>query len=118
MSPATVLHDGLMGRDELCRRSGASWRQIDYWVRNGLFVPAAGGTTPGSGGKRRYSATQIPLARALVALMALRDPNTDRVLRRVREIAEHVAEHGPVGEFELIPGVTVDLEELVRGDDG
>lgn len=50
--------------EELAKRSGASYRQIDYWTRHGIFGPV-GNATPGSGHPRRYDAKIVPRVRLL-----------------------------------------------------
>lgn len=43
----------LIGSSELCSRTGATHRQIDYWTRQGIITPV-GEPNPGSGVRRRY----------------------------------------------------------------
>jgi hypothetical protein len=48
---------------ELARRSGATYRQIDYWVRTGLLDSRQDGF--GSGFTRWFDISEIPVAVAL-----------------------------------------------------
>jgi hypothetical protein len=49
--------------------SGASYRQLNYWIRIGLINPAVEST--GTGRPRRWSPEQIPLLSALAAISNL-----------------------------------------------
>lgn len=108
----------MIGGHDFARRAGISYRKLDYWARTGLLPPAAGSATPGSGAQRRYSEAQIPAAQVLDRLMSIRDTNRNGqsaiVHEASRRIVEHIVEHGPRGQFELIPGVTVDVAKVLR----
>jgi DNA-binding transcriptional MerR regulator len=52
---------------EATRAAGCTYRQLDYWTRTGL-IETAGDPTPGSGGTRYYSARELFLVRAALAL--------------------------------------------------
>jgi len=67
---------------ELMRRSGASYRQIDYWTRCGLLPGLQHGA--GSGKKRWYSAVAVERAVVLEAIsqadvyrMVAEDPDSE-----------------------------------------
>ena len=49
---------------ELARRTGASYRQIDYWCRNGVICPL-GEATPGSGRNRQFKESEVKRVRVL-----------------------------------------------------
>lgn len=87
---------------EVCEASGASYRQLDHWVRTGLF-----GERPvwqqGSGSSRRFSERERDIARALKMLSDLLTNGGQRESRE--RVANHVAEHGLSGTVELAPGV-------------
>lgn len=56
----TELPDGTVGSAEFLDRTGITYRCLDYWTRTGLLrIDAA---TPGSGIRRTYPATEIPVA--------------------------------------------------------
>lgn len=59
----------LVSSAELCSRSGATYRQVDYWARNGILCPEV--EASGTGTRRSYGADQVRRARALVALSRL-----------------------------------------------
>lgn len=96
---------------QACRLAGITYRQIDYYDRSGLIDP----TQParGSGSQRRWTSREVDALRVLGRLMSLRAYNGSDTNQRFREIAAHVAEHGAAGSFDIIPGVTVDIEKLV-----
>lgn len=54
---------------EVCRRTGATYRQLDYWDRTGLLSPSLA-PARGSGTQRRYSeadVTKVAIVRYLMA---------------------------------------------------
>lgn len=55
---------------EVVRRTGATYRMLDYWTRLGLFGDQHG-FGKGSGNVREYDDHQVVLARALVILGTL-----------------------------------------------
>lgn len=57
-----------VGSTELMRAAGMTYRQLDYWTRRGVLF--ADHPTPGSGAQRVYPADEVPVACALVRLMA------------------------------------------------
>lgn len=73
---------------ELVIDSGASFRQIDYWTRTGLLIPA-GVAAPGNGNDRHYPTDQLDRAKAVVALLAA---GVD--LAKLREHIDHLVTHG------------------------
>lgn len=54
---------------EVCRLSGASYRQLDYWSRCGTLRASV--EARGSGSQRRYTWRQAHVARVLVVLSKL-----------------------------------------------
>lgn len=61
-----------MNTNEAARRAGASFRQMDYWARVGVFP---GQTQAGSGKQRLWTVTEVVLARACVLLSQLANPS-------------------------------------------
>jgi len=51
----------------ICRLSGASYRQLDYWTRTGVVVPSTA-EAHGSGTQRRWSVDQVRVLTLLVRL--------------------------------------------------
>lgn len=100
---------------DAAERAGLSIRQVNYYLRTKLLVPR-GLDAAGSGSQRALTDRDVDALAVLGRLMRL-TPQGGHSLRPIRdrfaEIAAHVQDHGPVGTFELIPGVTVDLERLV-----
>jgi len=71
---------------EVCRETGATYRQLDYWSRNHVIEPVA--HAGGSGYKRVWHPEQLPVIRAITALANMGCPQP--ILRRVaRELEEH-----------------------------
>lgn len=50
---------------ELCRRTGATYRQIDYWC-SGDVISCVGHNKPGSGNPREFNAEIVPAVKLLV----------------------------------------------------
>lgn len=94
------------------RRVGISYRQIDYWARTGVVVPSIANPS-GSGTSRRYSPRDLDALRVVKFLRAFTVSVEQGLLT---EIAHHVQTHGATGSFELIPGLTLDLDRLVVED--
>lgn len=77
----------------VCKLTGATIRQLDYWVREGVITPSIS-TAAGSGTRRRYSAEDVRILRHIRRLMdvgvglqrvrgalsLLRDPDAGRWL--------------------------------------
>jgi hypothetical protein len=55
---------------ELADRTGASYRQIDYWCRNDIFGPV-GENTPGSGYRRRFDESEVRKVELLVRVSSV-----------------------------------------------
>jgi DNA-binding transcriptional MerR regulator len=51
---------------EAMKRSGATYRQLDYWTRQGLLRPVGGA---GSGFAREWPAREVDVARRMVELV-------------------------------------------------
>lgn len=57
---------------DVSRLAGVSYRQLDYWCRNGVAVPISGDNpSPGSGQHRRWSRADVRVVVALGRLAAL-----------------------------------------------
>lgn len=70
MSPfSSTAIDELLSTDCVCQQSGASYRQIDYWTREGILTPAI--AAEGSGTQRRWSPEVIPKVRAMATFSRL-----------------------------------------------
>ena len=79
--------DGALRSPDICRVVGITYRQLDYWTRNGTIVPSIHDTT-GSGDARRYS----PFDALLIAVTArlndggLRFETISKAIDALREI--------------------------------
>lgn len=73
---------------ELMAETGASYRQIDYWVRSGLLTPIDS-AHPGNGNDRRYSLDQLTRCQAVVALL-----RAGIDFPAVRDHIDHLIQHG------------------------
>lgn len=69
---------------ELCSRSGATYRQVDYWTRIGLLAPET--PVDGSGRPRRFP---VDAVRTAAVLMAASEMWHDRKTRKA--VAEAAA---------------------------
>lgn len=109
MSTATV------SSTDACRVAGISYRQLDYWVRNGILQPTVDADGPGT--QRRWSDRDVAVAGVLGRLAFLwgkeRNGSGDRVYA-IAALVDYVRAHGPTGVYELVPGVTLDLDVLCR----
>lgn len=56
---------------QLCRLAGVTYRQADYWARNGVLVPTLVPAV-GCGSQRLYNATDVVIAHMLGHLSAQR----------------------------------------------
>lgn len=56
----------LISSTELAERSGATYRQIDYWTRVGYLTPAV--ASSGSGSYRKFSEADVDRVRAMAAV--------------------------------------------------
>jgi DNA-binding transcriptional MerR regulator len=61
---------------EVCEITGASYRQVDYWVRCGVVCPTR--AARGSGSQRRFGRDHLALVRALLLLAGLGASNDVR----------------------------------------
>lgn len=67
MTVAEIERTAIYSSPEVCALAGCSFRMLDYWCRShDLFAPNGRGF--GSGTRRRFSAADVKLARALSRL--------------------------------------------------
>lgn len=50
---------------EAARQAGITYRQLDYWLRQGI-IKVTGEATPGSGHRRTFTRTEVAALRELV----------------------------------------------------
>lgn len=96
-------HATEIGSVELCELTGMTYRQLDYWVRNGVFT--AEGEGMGSGSRRTYDASVIPKIKVLVRVaraFASKD---------VGQLSTHtyadIFNHADRGYVEVAPGIRI-----------
>lgn len=71
MSDLLNLNSGPMTSDALVRASGCSYRQLDYWCRNGVLVPVDGRAQPGQGYQRRWTRKDARVAHVIARLAGM-----------------------------------------------
>jgi hypothetical protein len=101
--PGGCDDDELLSTAEAAIRSGASYRQLDYWTRTGLVSPAV--DSPGSGTPRRWSPGQIPTLTALAAISTMFDGRPPSDL--MRTVAD---QPGPIWEIRIRPWARITIE--------
>jgi DNA-binding transcriptional MerR regulator len=87
----------VIGSATLCERAGITYRQLDYWIRNGLIKPVD--PTPGHGVPRYFRAPEARIAVTMGHLVAAgMDP------RQARPLAEKIEKTGKVriGSLEIV----------------
>jgi hypothetical protein len=60
----------MLSTQEVCRRSRATYRQVDYWIRAGVIAPAIASAN-GSGTRRAFTEDQVRVVRLVADLAAL-----------------------------------------------
>jgi DNA-binding transcriptional MerR regulator len=63
----TTAHSGFSG-PAVCRITGVTYRQLDYWARTDLVTPSLVAAT-GSGSKRRYSYSDLVEVKVIKSLL-------------------------------------------------
>nr|WP_244954169.1 MerR family transcriptional regulator [Spelaeicoccus albus] len=71
-----------------CGAAGITYRQLDYWARTGLVVPAVRGAA-GSGSQRLYSFRDILVLKVVKRLL-----DTGVSLQQIRSAVSHLRERG------------------------
>lgn len=102
------VQDGIVTSRELCSLTDATYRQIDYWCRQGILEPAGKGT-PGTGNRRMFNASLVDKVRLLVKI--------SKAFERENSPLKRVAEHYEDGVIDLGAGIylTWDVIEIERG---
>lgn len=71
---------------QTCLLASITYRQLDYWTRVGLLRPA-GGAAPGTGHSRRYSESEVDVARTGKRLLDA-GFTVDAALKLARQLVE------------------------------
>ena len=92
--------EALLSTVEMCRATGATYRQLDYWARTGVIRPPAtvdryGHTAEGSGFRRWWRADQIPTIRALTAVSAMATNGNGHPSKLMRAVGNDPNPSGP-----------------------
>ena len=82
----------LVSTDKACKLTGASYWQLDYWVRTGLFGEALKGH--GSGSHRRWDEPAVITARVIVEYTNLGTSNF-RCFKALEATIRAAWEHAP-----------------------
>ena len=72
--------DGTYSTVEVCRITGATYRQLDWWCRTGRIPGQPSGAATGSGRRRRWTDDQITRASLLLRASALVNTRLDRAV--------------------------------------
>jgi DNA-binding transcriptional MerR regulator len=118
---ATDQQERLFSSTEVCRLSGISYRQLDYWDRRLFVSPSVGAS--GSGSRRRWSRDSIVLANVMASMAAIscRLDQTGPVLEHLKVLRRRgipwpsVLTLGPSGiiESDRVPAViSIDLYKI------
>lgn len=84
------------GQAEMVKHSGATYRQIDNWTRQGHLVTPDAGT--GSGGQRHWNAVERDVARLIVRLTKTAGMSLDAAAYVARVLATTGDTEVKVGE--------------------
>lgn len=95
-APGAEVHDGADARAELigyrgptaCQIANITYRQLDYWARTSLVVPAIRGAA-GSGSQRLYSFKDILVLKIVKRLL-----DTGISLQNIRVAVDHLRDRG------------------------
>jgi DNA-binding transcriptional MerR regulator len=90
--------------NDLLRMTGLTYRQLDYWVRQGYLQPD--NPEPGSGVNRKWSTLEIAVATTMGALV-----NAGLAVEKAAVIARETLTY-PMGRATLAPGIEVVLSDL------
>lgn len=100
---------------EVCRLSGATYRQLDHWTRRGLLEPS----TPahGSGTGREFPETEAVLAAVLVAYLAIGHGHSQMRADTVQELRSRLHDPDACQQVTLatsddaVLALTIDLDK-------
>ncbi len=96
----TDVPPGFVGSAEFLDRAGITFRRLDYWTRTKLLRIAD--ATPGSGNRRIWAATEIPVA---ILIRRLSGAGID--IRVAGPLARHLLDVGHT----TIAGFRIELPE-------
>lgn len=107
---------------EVCRITGVTYRQIDYWARTGLVTPSVTAAT-GSGSKRRYAYTDLVEVKVIKSLLdagvsLARTRQAVACLRSSLETDLHSASLILSGSKTVMAHSNGEIVDLLRGGQG
>lgn len=94
---------GLITTRQLCVKTGATYRQLDYWTRQDI-VPCEGKACPGTGNTRYYDEDLEKVVRLLATISKAFQGNPPGV------IMKQIVENYDVGFILLSEHVTINWE--------
>ena len=72
---------------EVCRMTGATYRQLDYWCRTGRIHGQPVGRGTGSGNRRRWTPEQVAEARLIFVASRYVNATLDEAVEILREVS-------------------------------
>lgn len=69
---------------EVCKMTGATYRQLDYWARTARVPGQPDGSSVGSGNRRRWTHEQVERVELLLRASELVNNNLDRAIELLR----------------------------------
>lgn len=70
---------------EVCRLTGATYRQLDYWARTGRIPGQPSGSVIGSGNRRRWTQADVDEVRLWLEASALLSGGLRGMVERLRK---------------------------------
>lgn len=117
----TRTEDRTFTTQEVMEATGASYRIVDYWARNGVLTPSVAEAC-GSGSRRRFSALDVEVARVLLVLGAhgATGPSLRPAAEGLRQVLAdegltgvvYITVGGQVSRMVLGAGWAVDLDAI------
>lgn len=106
--------DGMLSARQVCQAARVTYRQLDYWARNGDLVPYV--PADGSGTARRYLPRQVTKARVLALMSDSFVPavGRNRMGNRPLQAAVRASKDG-TGTFQLHRNgviMTISIQEI------
>lgn len=108
----TVTAVPLISSVDAARSAGISYRQLDYWSRQGFIAPLVPAT--GSGSRRAWGVDQVPVLRFLRAAIPLviSNPVSDRGTPDAGPMIRHIVEQITVVDPTLLVADLLFVEHL------
>ena len=101
----------MTSRSDLIHRTGATYRRLDWWVRQGFLFPVRGEGEDGSGYERRWPELELEVA-ALMTRLTAAGFCTAAAAQIAREVVVPVAYAGQPIAAIVAPGIRVVIERV------